>query len=148
MRILLLVVYYLPSTSAAAKLINDLAIEFSNQGHDVTVVAPDHATETDVQCGYDDKVRVIRVKTGEIKGVPRILRGYREISLSKILWKRAKSFFNENSFDLIIYYSPTIFFGPLVKRLKRLFGCPAYLILRDIFPQWAADAGIIRKGLL
>ncbi|TRZ89622.1 MAG: glycosyltransferase WbuB [Methanosarcinales archaeon] len=148
MRILLLVVYYLPSTSSAARLINDLAIEFTNRGHDVTVVAPDHAIEADIQCDYDDKVRVIRVKTGEIKNVPRILRGYREISLSKILWKRAKKIFNENSFDLIIYYSPTIFFGPLVKRLKRLFGCPAYLILRDIFPQWAVDAGILRKGFL
>jgi glycosyltransferase involved in cell wall biosynthesis len=148
MRILLLVVYYLPSTSSAAKLINDLAIEFTKRGHDVTVVTPDHSAETNIQCDYDDKIRVTRVKTGEIRGVPKILRGYREISLSKILWKRAKSFFNENSFDLIIYYSPTIFFGPLVKRLKRLFGCPAYLILRDIFPQWAVDAGIIRKGLL
>jgi len=136
MRILLLVVYYLPSTSSAAKLINDLAVEFANRGHDVTVVAPDHTAETDIQCDYD------------IRSVSKLLRGYREISLSKIIWKRAKSFFNENSFDLIIYYSPTIFFGPLVKRLKRLFGCPAYLILRDIFPQWAVDAGIIRKGLL
>jgi len=148
MRILLLVVYYLPSTSSAAKLINDLAIEFSNRGHDVTVVAPDQTTQADIQCDYDDNIRVIRVKTGEIKGVPRILRGYREISLSKILWKRARSFFNENSFDLIIYYSPTIFFGPLVKRLKRLFVCPSYLILRDIFPQWAVDAGVLKKGLL
>ena len=147
MRILLFVVYYLPSTSSAAKLIHDLAVEFANRGHDVTVVAPDHTTESNLQCVYDDKVRVIRVKTGEIRGVQRILRGYREISISKIIWKRAKSFFNENSFDLIIYYSPTIFFGPLVKRLKLLFGCPAYLIHRDIFPQWAVDAGILRKGL-
>ena len=148
MRILLFVVYYLPSTSSAAKLINDLATEFINRGHDVTVVAPDHATEADLQRDDDDKVQVIRVRTGEIRGVPRILRGYREITLSKILWKRAKYFFTENTFDLIIYYSPTIFFGPLVKRLKRMFGCPAYLILRDIFPQWAVDAGILKKGLL
>jgi len=146
MRILLLVVYYLPSTSSAAKLINDLAIEFINRGQDVTVVAPDHTAKADIQCDYDDKIRVIRVKTGEIKNGPMMLRGFREISLSKILWKRAKNIFKENSFDLIIYYSPTIFFGPLVKRLKRLFGCPAYLILRDIFPQWAVDAGILRKG--
>jgi len=148
MRILLFVVYYLPSTSSAAKLIHDLATEFSNRGHDVAVVAPDHTTEADLQRDDDDKIRVIRVKTGEIRGVPRILRGYREITLSKTLWKRAKYFFTENTFDLIIYYSPTIFFGPLVKRLKRMFGCPAYLILRDIFPQWAVDAGILKKGLL
>ncbi|MDA8125515.1 MAG: glycosyltransferase family 4 protein [Deltaproteobacteria bacterium] len=148
MRILILVVYYLPSTSSAAKLISDLALELAKGGHDVTVLAPDHTAKADLQCDHDDKIRVVRVRTGEIKNVSKFLRGYREISLSGILWKRAKSFFNENSFDLIIYYSPTIFFGPLVKRLKGLFGCPAYLILRDIFPQWAFDAGIVRRGLL
>jgi glycosyltransferase involved in cell wall biosynthesis len=148
MRILLFVVYYLPSTSSAAKLIKDLAEELTNRGHEVTVVAPDHTTEADLQCDYEDKIRVIRVQMSEIKGVPMIIRGYREASLSKILWKKTKHFFNENSFDLIIYYSPTIFFGALVKRLKRLFGCPAYLILRDIFPKWAADVGILRRGFL
>lgn len=147
MRILLLVVYYLPSTSSAAKLIHDLAVEFANRGHDVTVLAPDHNTEPDLQSDYDEKTRVVRVKTGEIKNVSRILRAYREISLSRIIWKRAKSFLNENHFDLIVYYSPTIFFGPLVKRLKRRYGCPAYLVLRDIFPQWAVDAGILSEGL-
>jgi len=148
MRILLFVVYYLPSTSSAAKLIKDLAEELISRGHEVTVVAPDHTTGVDLRCDYEDKVRVVRVQMGEIKGVPRILRGYREVSLSKILWKKTKHFFNENSFDLIIYYSPTIFFGPLIKRLKRLFGCQTYLILRDIFPKWAADTGILRRGLL
>jgi len=147
MRILLLVVYYLPSTSSAAKLIHDLAVEFTNRGHEVTVLAPDYNTESDLHYDYDGKVRVVRVKTGEIKNASRILRGYREISLSRMIWKKAKNFFDINSFDLIIYYSPTIFFGPLVKRLKRLFGCPAYLVLRDIFPQWAVDAGILKEGL-
>jgi O26-antigen biosynthesis N-acetyl-L-fucosamine transferase len=35
-----------------------------------------------------------------------------------------------------------------VARLKRAWGCPAYLVLRDIFPQWAVDAGILRRGLV
>lgn len=147
MRILLLVVYYLPSTSSAAKLIHDLAMEFTYRGHDVTVLAPDHNAESDLQCDYDGKARIVRVKTGEIKNVSKVLRAYREISLSRIIWKKAKSFFNENNFDLIVYYSPTIFFGPLVKRLKKQFGCSAYLVLRDIFPQWAVDAGILNEGL-
>ncbi len=147
MRILLVVVYYLPSTSSAAKLIHDLAVEFTNQGHEVTVLAPDANTASDLQCSHDDKVRVVRVKTGEIKNASRILRGYREISLSAMIWKKAKSFFPENSFDLIVYYSPTIFFGPLVKRLKHRFHCPAYLVLRDIFPQWALDSGVLKEGV-
>jgi glycosyltransferase involved in cell wall biosynthesis len=47
-----------------------------------------------------------------------------------------------------VFYSPTIFFGDLVNQLKTIWGCPAYLILRDIFPKWAVDAGLIRKGMV
>jgi glycosyltransferase involved in cell wall biosynthesis len=48
--------------------------------------------------------------------------------------------------DLIAWYSPTIFFGPLIWILKRASRCRTYLILRDIFPEWALDLGLIRKG--
>jgi glycosyltransferase involved in cell wall biosynthesis len=65
-----------------------------------------------------------------------------------LIWDRGRQFFKDNPCDLIIYYSPTIFFGSLVKRLKKKFRCPSYLILRDLFPQWAVDAGILRKGLV
>jgi len=44
--------------------------------------------------------------------------------------------------DGIIWYSPTIFLGPAVAWLKRASRCRAYLILRDLFPDWAVDAGV------
>ncbi len=47
-----------------------------------------------------------------------------------------------------MWYSPTIFLGPMVRALKRECGCRGYLILRDLFPDWAVDAGILRKGLV
>jgi glycosyltransferase involved in cell wall biosynthesis len=49
-------------------------------------------------------------------------------------------------YEAIIWYSPTIFLGPIVRWLKRRNNCPSYLILRDIFPQWAADMGLISRG--
>jgi glycosyltransferase involved in cell wall biosynthesis len=65
------------------------------------------------------------------------------------MWRQGRGFFQKYRCDLIIYYSPSIFFGPLVRRLKALWGCPAYLILRDIFPQWAVDMRILRnRGLI
>jgi O26-antigen biosynthesis N-acetyl-L-fucosamine transferase len=63
-----------------------------------------------------------------------------------MIWRRARSFFISNAFDLIVFYSPTIFFGALVRRLKVLWRCPAYLVLRDIFPEWAVEAGLLRRG--
>jgi len=91
---------------------------------------------------------VARVRSGAIKDSSRALRGLREFRLSATIWRKARDFFTANRCDLIVFYSPSIFFGGLVARLKALWGCPAYLVLRDIFPQWAVDAGVIRKGLL
>src|SRR5260370_27654999 len=83
-----------------------------------------------------------------IKGTTEFSRGFREMRLSDTLWRRAKSFLLAKPVDLIVFYSPTIFFGGLVRCLKSRWGCPAYLILRDIFPQQAVDAGILRKGMV
>ena len=48
----------------------------------------------------------------------------------------------------VVWYSPTIFMGPLVKFLVRRLKCPSYLILRDIFPTWAIDLGLLHKWSL
>lgn len=148
MRILLLVVYYLPSTMSSAKLIHDLAAEFHRLGHEPVVVAPDENILTDTEITCKKGIKVLRVRTGKIKTAPRLTRGFNEASLSNTIWRKGKRFFEDNPCDLIIYYSPTIFFGSLVKRLKKLFSCPSYLVLRDIFPQWALDAGVLRRGMI
>lgn len=148
MRILILVVYYLPSTMSSAKLIHDLAAEFLRLGHEPVVVAPDETILTDTEITTENGIKVLRVRTGKIKTASRWVRGFNEVRLSNIIWKRGRHFFEKNPCDLIVYYSPTIFFGSLVKRLKELFACPSYLILRDIFPQWALDAGVLRQGLI
>ncbi|HPL68177.1 MAG TPA: glycosyltransferase family 4 protein [Smithellaceae bacterium] len=147
MRILLLVVYYLPSTMSSAKLIHDLAIELQRMGHEPVVVAPDENLKVSEEVEFQNGIKVLRVRSGRIKTASRLMRGLNESRLSEVIWKRGRRFFKENPCDLIIYYSPTIFFGTLVKRLKKLFRCPSYLILRDIFPQWAVDSGILQQGI-
>lgn len=148
MRILLLVVYYLPSTMSSAKLINDLAIEFHRLGHEPIVVAPDENILADTEIKHESGIKVLRLRAGKIKTASRLIRGFNEVRLSDTIWRKGKTFFKDNPCDLIIYYSPPIFFGSLVKKLKQLFSCPSYLVLRDIFPQWAVDAGVLRRGLV
>jgi len=148
MRILLLVVYYLPSTMSSATLIHDLAVEFHRLGHEPIVVAPDENILQDHQVSCENGIKVLRVRTGKIKSATKFIRAFNEIRLSRIIWKKGKQFFDENPCDLIIYYSPSIFFSSLVKKLKRKFSCSSYLILGDIFPQWAVETGILRKGLI
>ena len=146
MKILLLVDCYLPSTKSSAKLIHDLALEIRDQGHQPIVVAPDDSLESDSSIRDEDGVTIVRVRTGRIKGASLPVRAIHETRLSSVIWKRARSFFESHPCDLVAYYSPSIFFGALVRRLKRLWGCSTYLILRDIFPQWALDAGVLRPG--
>ena len=147
MRVLLLVDCYYPSPKSSAKLVHDLAVECVRQGHEAAIAAPDDTLDVPSRESVEDGVTVLRVRTGRIKGASLWRRGWNELRLPAVMWKAGRAFFEAKRADLVAYYSPTIFFGPLVRRLKRLWGCRAYLILRDIFPQWAVDAGTLRKGL-
>jgi O26-antigen biosynthesis N-acetyl-L-fucosamine transferase len=148
MHILILIDCYLPSCKSGPKHIHDLGIEFLRQGHEVTVLTSSDTIQPTLEVSTEDEVRVARVKTGKIKGAGKVFRAIQETILSERFWRASKPYLIAHPADLIIYYSPTIFFGSLVRRLKLLWSCPAYLILRDIFPQWAVDAGVLRKGLV
>jgi len=148
MRLLLLVDCYLPSTKSSATHIHDLALELAAGGHEVSVAAPDDALDRPCTVSREHGLTVLRTRTPRIKGARLALRAWHEIRLSGVMWRAGRSFFERQPLDLVAFYSPTIFFGPLVRRLKDRWGCPAYLILRDIFPQWAVDAGVLRRGSL
>jgi len=148
MRILILVDSYLPGTKSCAKLIHDLAAEFRGLGHQPVVAAPDHRLTRPSAVSVEDGITVLRVRTDRLKGARRFLRGITEWYLPTAMWRAGRAFFQANPCRLVVYYSPTIFFGPLVRKLKQLWKCPSYLILRDIFPQWAVDAGVLRTGSL
>jgi len=148
MRILLLVDCYFPHSKSSATQMHDMALEFRRRDHDVVVLTPSERISENVEVAWEDGVQVIRVKTRKIKGALKVFRALEEARLSSVVWRRAKQFLLGNPVDLIVFYSPTIFWGDLVKRLKSLWGCPSYLILRDIFPAWAVDAGLLRKGLI
>jgi glycosyltransferase involved in cell wall biosynthesis len=147
-RVLLLVDCYLPSSKSSAKLVHDLGVEFRRHRHEVTVLTPAHHIARNLEISVEDGLRVARVKSPRIKGASRPLRGFHESRLSALVWQKAGRFLADHPADLIVFYSPTIFWGDLVRRLKLLWRCSAYLVLRDIFPQWAVDAGVLRRGLL
>ena len=148
MRVLILVDCYYPSTKSGAKLVHDLAVELCRRGNQAVVLTPSDAISEDLRFRTEDGVSVVRVRTGRIKGANKLQRALREARLSANLWRRAANFLRQNPCELILFYSPTIFFEGLVRKLKQIWACPAYLILRDIFPDWAADAGVLRRGLI
>ncbi len=146
-RVLLITDTFVPTTTSTAKLVHDLAVELARRQLAVTILVPSATAEKPCEVSIEDGLEVIRIKTSRTKGAGKVLRGLREVSFSKQIWRRARQVLSSRSFDLIIFFSPTIFFGTLVERLKERFGCPAYLVLRDLWTQFMLDVGELRPGL-
>ena len=123
----------------------DLAQALANQQHDVTVVTTSEDQESKVCTSKENQINVIRIKTKKFASISKASRLLREVQLSNLIWKNCKHFFKKNHFDLIVFYSPPIFFSSLVKRLKKRWKAKVYLILRDLFPQWTVDIGLISQ---
>jgi glycosyltransferase involved in cell wall biosynthesis len=144
MNICLIIDDYLPdSIKVGAKMMHELAVEFVSRGYSVTVITPVPSLLTPSEITVLDGVTVYRFKSGEIKNVSKVKRAINETLLSFYAWRAFKAYFKSYPQDLIVYYSPSIFWGGLVKRLKKLWGAKSYLIVRDFFPQWVIDNGML-----
>ena len=137
---------YLPKTNSAAVQINDLTKAFVSQGHQITLV-----TTRDI----NDRVDV-RNPNIVIKNVPynsndtdSFLRKFTvQFTLPFKMYFKLIPSLGKTTIDGIIWYSPSIFLWPLVLLLKWHFKAKAYLILRDIFPEWAFETQVIRSKVI
>lgn len=148
MRVLIILDTYVPARISGALQMRDLAVELVRQGHRPTVVVP--AQESDRAWCLEslDGVEVLRVRALRSKDVGHARRFLAELLLPFMLYRGlSRSPLAGERWDGVVWYSPTIFLGPMVRWLKRRFGIKGYLILRDLFPDWAVDAGIMRRGL-
>lgn len=148
MRILVIVDTYVPARISGALQMRDLARELLAQHHEPTVIVASPDLQTPWKLEHIDGVEVLRVKAPQTKDVGLIRRALAECWLPfAMLRGLRKSPLADVQWQGVIWYSPTIFFGPMVRAIKRRCGCRGYLILRDLFPDWAVDAGVMRKGL-
>ena len=147
MQIALLVDAYSPARTSAAVQMSDLAHELHAQGHQPAVIVPDANIGTAWHLDDDEGVHVLRLRTPRTKDIGYAQRTLAELWLPFAMWRGlSASPLAGIRWGGVVWYSPTIFFGPLVKRIKRTSQCPSYLILRDLFPDWAVDAGIMTRG--
>ena len=149
MKLLLIIDDYVPdSTKVGAKMMHELALELKNNGHEVSVLTPKPLQKESLSVKNIDGINVLFFRSGRIKNVGKIKRAVNETLLSYQAFKSAKKYLKENPHNGIIYYSPSIFFGRLVRKLSKLWNCKTYLILRDIFPQWAVDNNLLKENSL
>jgi glycosyltransferase involved in cell wall biosynthesis len=148
MRIALVADAYPPSRTSAAVQMHDLAQELAARGHEPTVLVPASGLATRWEIARDGPVEVLRLKAPRTKDITRVRRAIAELVLPySMAYGLSLSPLSNTRWEGVVWYSPTIFLGPLVKRLKGAGNCKSYLILRDLFPDWAADTGVMRKGL-
>ena len=137
-----------PLMSSGAIQVRDLAAEFANDGNTVTVITATHGQKENLIIVKVSNYEVVRFPALRTKEISYFIRTINEI-LTPFLMVRGlkKSTIENTKWDAVIWYSPTIFLGYVAKFLKDQSSCPGYLILRDIFPDWAVDTGLISKGL-
>ena len=127
---------------------HDLAVEMSRAGHSTVAIVPTFNLSEAWTIEIMDGIVLLRIKAPNTRDMGYVRRTITELSLPFLmLLHLQKTPFARTSWDVVAWYSPTIFFGPLVWYLKHISGCRTYLILRDIFPEWTLDLGLMRKGL-
>lgn len=148
MRLLILADTYPPNKTSGAVLLSDLAVELSSRGESVVVVIPMGANGATELTQDSENLSVLRVASPELKDVSYARRALAELALSRRLKKGILAAgLGMDEWDGVIWYSPTIFLGELAKRVMQDSNCSGYLILRDIFPEWAVDMGIMSRGV-
>lgn len=153
MRIYIIADSYLPFQSSATIQLRDLALEFYKNGHSPVVISPSHLIKSVYEYGIDCGVEVLRLKADKVKDISFTRRFITELVMPfsmKRSFKIAK-FRLGKTFpdpDLVVWYSPSIFLSPFVNFLKIQFNVKTYLILRDFFPEWAVNLGILKINII
>ena len=146
MRILYIATSF-PQPDVGATIYTDLAEALCAAGHSITVVVSEQkrnkrCTSAKNERGFD----VLRIPVGNYYDVGLIEKGVTTLVMPLKMKRGINKHLKYSIFDLILFESPPITNAGLAAWAKKRFRCPAYLMLKDIFPQNAVDLGIIKRG--
>jgi glycosyltransferase involved in cell wall biosynthesis len=150
MRIALIADAFPPLRSSGAVQLRDLSLEFARQGHELTVLLPAPELKEDWRVETWNGVRIVRLRSPMTKDISYVRRTIGEFLMPFAMLRNLRKSplaDEQRHWDGVAWYSPTIFLGPITRALKKTSGCRSYLIIRDIFPEWAVDMGLMGKGL-
>lgn len=146
LRVALIADVFPPLRSSGAVQLRDLSMELLRQGHRPTVIVPSHGQAEAWLMDDMQGVEVIRLRGPQTKDVGYLRRTLGEFLLPYIMLRQLRlSPLSSVRWDGVIWYSPTIFLGPIAKALKLASSARSYLIIRDLFPEWAVDMGLLRR---
>lgn len=148
LRIALIADTFPPLRTSGAVQLRDLAREFARQGHELTVMLPSSDLAIAWQLEEMDGFQVMRLKAPKVKDISYVRRTIAEFLMPFAMRRHLqKSPLANRKWHGVVWYAPSIFHGPLASALKKNSDCKGYLIIRDIFPEWAVDMGLMGRGL-
>jgi glycosyltransferase involved in cell wall biosynthesis len=146
MRLVLIADTFPPLRTSGSIQLRDLCIELVQQGFEITLLLPSHNIKASWLLEDFDGIQVLRLKSPKIKDTNYFRRTVNEFILPFVMYLNLqKSPLKGDRWDGVIWYSPSIFLAPLASILKKKNKIKSYLIIRDIFPNWAVDMKLLPK---
>lgn len=125
----------------------DLLRYFATQRHNVSIVTPkERRYKTATNLRVDKGVRILQVRTFNIKKTSFLEKGLGTLAVEYQYLAAIREYLHDTKFDVVLYSTPPITFGKVIKAIKKRDGATSYLLLKDIFPQNAVDLGMIKRG--
>lgn len=135
------------STLEKRGIYHDLLNEFIAHDHNVYVVTPiERRYKRKTFLLKEGKGSILNVQTLNVTKTNAIEKGVGQILVEKQYLNAIKKHFKDITFDLVLYSTPPITFGKVIKFIKRRDKAYSYLLLKDIFPQNAVDMKMIKDG--
>lgn len=153
MKVLFLTMVQVPEITGRG-IYNDLLRKFRREGHNVYVVYPrERRNGQKTELTESEGVYVLGVKTLNVQKTNIIEKGIGQVLIEGQYKRAIRKYLPDVKFDLILYSTPPITFGKVIRSLKvRNPLAKSYLLLKDIFPQNAVDLGMMgttgARGLL
>lgn len=146
MKLLIVSDSYLPKKNSAAIQIHDLCIEFHRQGHEVTLVTTMEQGEASER--FVEGIRIISVFWRSRDDDSFLRKFISQLFLPYKMYLATKKHCDLKGIGGIVWYSPSIFLWPFIFFLRVSRKVKSYLILRDIFPEWAFETGVIKSKVI
>lgn len=148
MRVTIISENFPPLRTSGAVQLRDLSQELVRLGHKPTVMVPSPDIDRPWLLEETNGLQVLRLRAPRTKDVNYVRRTFAELLMPFFMLHNLKKTPLANvQWEGVVWYSPTIFLGPIVNALKKSSNCRSYLIIRDVFPEWAVDMGLLSRGL-
>ena len=125
-------------------LYTDLLRVFLDHGWKVYTVSPvERRKKEKTRLIREGNSVILRLKTGNVQKTNAIEKGISTVAMETLFKAGIRKYFPDIRFDLVLYSTPPITLVGAVEYVKKRDGAKTYLLLKDIFPQNAADMGML-----